>query len=307
MVVKKSKADKRVLVLFYLLILYIVVQFAWWAYMLIKLNKALYSVPEILEKKIWMVVGEGLVFFVFLLTGVYIMQRSIRKEMMLVRQQRNFLLSITHELKTPLAAIRLCIETLEKHRALPDEKRETLQKNALDNTDRLSKLIDKVLLATRIESAGLHDAHGKIDLSSLSQQIVRRFEESQLVDKNRIQLNVDGELFLSIDPQNFDSILSNLIENAIKYGGKEIILVQLRAVDNQVELQVSDQGPGINTKNKTKIFEKFFREGNEETRTKKGTGLGLFIVKKLVELQKGTIRVENNNPNGSIFTITFPM
>lgn len=305
MVLKKSKADKRVLVLFYLLILYIVVQFAWWAYMLIKLNKALYSAPEVLEKKVWMVMGEGIVFFVFLLAGVYIMQRSIRKEMSLVRQQRNFLLSITHELKTPLAAIKLCIETLDKHRELSPEKRENLQNNALSNTERLGKLIDKVLLATRIESNHQSVSENELDLAKASHQIVRRFIESHLIQESQIQLTTDSVSYSKIDPQYFDSILTNLIENAIKYGGDGKILINLKRVNNSVELSIADQGPGINPKNKAKIFEKFFREGNEETRTKKGTGLGLFIVKKLVELHNGSIRVENNHPHGSIFTVIF--
>ncbi len=302
----KSKADRRVLILFYLLILYIGVQFAWWAYMLIKLNKALYTVPEELLNKIWMVVGEGSVFLIFLCAGAYIMQRSIRKEMALVRQQRNFLLSITHELKTPLAAIKLCIETLEKHKKLSLEEQSVLQNNALSNTDRLSSLIDKVLLATRIESGQKLIQNSNIDLAELTNQIVKRFKDSKLTGNRIIEVSTDEMNDANVDPQYYDSILSNLFENAIKYGGDGAITVALKNKPGLVELRVSDQGPGISQKNKFKIFDKFFREGNEETRTKKGTGLGLFIVKKLVELHHGTISLSNNHPQGCVFTVTFP-
>lgn len=303
---KKVKADRRVLILFYLLIFYIVIQFVWWAYMLIQLNTSLYTEPEILEKKIWMVVGEGLVFFIFLLAGVYIMQRSIRKEMDVVRQQRNFLLSITHELKTPIAAIKLCIETLERHKSLGADKRHKLQSNALENTDRLSKLVDKVLLATRVGDLDHEQVNHEIDLSQLTSQIIARYVNSGL-DGKKINAQISTGIVGRIDPQYFDSILTNLVENAIKYGGGSPVQITLGNTASHVVLKVVDEGPGIQQKNKGKVFDQFFREGNEETRTKKGTGLGLFIVKKLVVLHGGNISLSNNQPQGSIFEVQLPI
>jgi signal transduction histidine kinase len=300
-----TKADRRVLVLFYLLISYILIQFVWWAFMLIKLNTEIYQKTDLLTSKVWMVVGEGLVFLIFLIAGAYIMQRSIRKEMALVRQQRNFLLSITHELKTPLAAIKLCIETLEKHKNLDPEKQVYLQGNALANTERLSSLIDRVLLATRIESEGEKLIYNPIDIVSHAQSIIARIANSSL-NKSKIELDAKQEVLVRIDPQNFDSILSNVVDNAIKYGGNSEIKVSIKKQDQKAILEVIDQGIGIDPINKEKVFEKFFREGNEETRTKKGTGLGLFIVKKLVGLHKGSIVVLPNKPHGACFIITFP-
>lgn len=302
---KGTKADRRVLILFYLLISYILIQFAWWAYMLIKLNTEIYLNSNLLNSKIWMVVGEGLVFLVFLIAGVFIMQRSIRKEMTLVRQQRNFLLSITHELKTPLAAIKLCVETLEKHKNLDFEKREQLQGTALANTDRLSGLIDKVLLATRIESENEKLLYNPIDLVENAKSIIHRIGSASLNSTN-LHFHGEGKVMSRIDPQNFDSILSNLIDNALKYGGGKDVQIFIKFQGNQSIVEVIDQGIGIAPQNKEKIFVKFFREGNEETRTKKGTGLGLFIVKKLIELHGGTIKVVANKPQGSCFTISFP-
>lgn len=301
-----TKADRRVLILFYLLISYILIQFAWWAFMLIKLNTEIYQKTELLSSKVWMVVGEGLVFLIFLIAGAFIMQRSIRKEMALVRQQRNFLLSITHELKTPLAAIKLCIETLEKHKNLEPAKQLVLQGNALANTERLSNLIDRVLLATRIENESEKLIYNPIDIVSYAQSIIARVTDSSL-NQSKIQLDTIPELLVRIDPQNFDSIISNVLDNAIKYGGNSEISVSIKKRNQKAIIEVADEGIGIAPMNKERVFEKFFREGNEETRTKKGTGLGLFIVKKLVVLHKGSITVLPNRTKGSCFIIEFPV
>jgi signal transduction histidine kinase len=150
----KSQTERRVSLLFYLLTAYILLQFAWWAYLLIDLNRTLYasSGEGVIRLKTWMIIGEGSVFLIFLLAGIFIMQRTIRKEIALVRQQRNFLLSITHELKTPIASIKLGLQTLQKRKSLSPEERKPFEESAIKNTERLHSLIDNVLLATRIES-----------------------------------------------------------------------------------------------------------------------------------------------------------
>ena len=275
---------------------------------MIDLNQLYYASEgeSVVSLKVWMVLGEGAVFLTFLLTGVYIMQRTIRKEINLVRQQRNFLLSITHELKTPIAAIKLGIQTLQKRKELNSNQREMMEQSALTNTERLHSLIDNVLLATRIES-GQHP----LDLipTNISSETLRICKETSLslAKHNSIHTAIDDGIVTSLDSGAHESILINLLENALKYSDGGKVRVSLKKLDERIVLTVEDEGVGIPKSERKKVFEKFYRMGNEETRSKKGTGLGLFIVKELVELHRGAVEVlDSRELGGAKFKITLP-
>lgn len=304
----KSPNDRRVSLLFYILTAYILLQFSWWAYLLIDLNKLYYASEgaETVNLKIWMVLGEGAVFLTFLLGGIFIMQRTIRKEITLVRQQRNFLLSITHELKTPIAAIKLGIQTLQKRKDLSREQREPLERSALANTERLHSLIDNVLLATRIES-GQHPLHFNPTNVSAETERICLETEIALGKPGMIDRKIDSDLTTSLDGNAYESILVNLVENAFKYGDNQIIAVSLKKEKDQLVLSVEDKGIGIPPQERKKVFDKFYRMGNEETRSKKGTGLGLFIVKELVALHHGKISISEGISKGARFNVSLPL
>ncbi len=300
---QSNKVGKRVRVLFYLLTAYILIQFFWWAYLLIKLNLELYQSEnsELGNLKVLMVIGEGTVFFIFLLVGIYITLRTIRKEIDLVRQQRNFLLSITHELKTPLAAIKLCMDTLTKRNNLDSNQRGLLQNNVRENTERLSLLIDNVLLATRIESGTDTPQNQEVNLSALTTKLISRI--AQISANARITSNIGSEIIARTDMHNYESIVTNLVENALKYGGDAPVEIELSANKSKAILIVSDSGPGIPNELKNRVFDKFYRVENEETRSQKGTGLGLYIVKELVNLSGGKIYIVDNVPTGTKFVV----
>src|SRR5690554_4646233 len=301
------RAGKRVNVLFYLLTGYILLQFFWWAYLLVELNLELYQNqdPETGNIKVLMIVGEGIVFFIFLLAGIYITQRTIKKEIKLVRQQRNFLLSITHELKTPLAAIKLSMDTLTKRENLDKDQRNLLQNNVRDNTQRLNLLIGNVLLATQMEAGKDILNKSEVNLSELTSKIVSRIGQTYAGVK--MNVDIDTDITGLTDIHNYESIVTNLIENGLKYGGGKPLAIKLFKESDKVVIRVSDLGSGIPDRIKNRIFEKFYRAENEETRSKKGTGLGLYIVKQLVELNKGTIHIEDNQPTGSTFIVKLPL
>lgn len=303
----KSRSERRVSVLFYILTAYILLQFTWWAYLLVDLNKLYYASEgeETVNLKILMVIGEGTVFLIFLLAGIYIMQRTIRKEIGLVRQQRNFLLSITHELKTPLAAIKLAVQTLQKRRTLSPDQRDPLEKSALSNTERLHGLIDNVLLATRIES-GQHPIQPA--LTNISDLTIKLTDETAIAlgKEQLISTSIKNDIMAEVDAQAYESILINLLENAFKYGEDSQVIVELSENESEALLSVSDSGMGIPLAERKKVFTKFYRMGNEETRSKKGTGIGLFIVKELTDLHGGRISVSTNSGVGTTFTVSFP-
>jgi two-component system, OmpR family, phosphate regulon sensor histidine kinase PhoR len=251
-----------------------------------------------------MIVSEGTVFLLLLLFGVYKIKQAYDKEDELRRQQNNFFLSITHELKTPIAATKLQLQTIQKQKPEANVQEELI-KNALQETERLNTLIDNVLLASRMESPGFKVELSPIDLSELIQKLVKRYYSKES-GSGSLHVNTNTSKAVMADEQALTSILTNLVDNALNYSGDEKnIHIQLSQHGEKIVLEVKDSGVGVSKQDKEKIFNRFYRAGNEETRRSKGTGLGLYIVKKLVEAQKGDIQVRDNDPSGTIFSIRF--
>lgn len=308
------KRASRPLFLFYLLVVYVVLQFCWWTFLIADLNNQLYKerlknsessaynqeeLEKSLHKKWIMIGGEAFVFFGLLVAGIYKVRQSFKKEQAVIRQQKNFLLSVTHELKSPLASVRLQTETLKKH-SLPKEKQEQVLGNTLKDIDRLDQLIENVLLVTRIENPKSVINAEEVNLSDYLVECLRDFQ--QLFKEALVAASIQERVYHKIDPLLFRSIILNLMENAEKYGATEIA-VNLKEKDNVILINICDNGEGIPVEERENIFKIFYRIGNEETRKKKGTGLGLYIVKTLVEKHNGSISCRSNSPKGTIFEI----
>jgi K+-sensing histidine kinase KdpD len=251
-----------------------------------------------------MIVGEGTVFLLILLFGVYQVRKSIKKETELANQKSNFILSISHELKTPIAATKLQLQTLLKHDLERDKQKELLN-NALNENNRLHKLVDNVLMANQIENNNLSIQKEQLNLSELLENTVKRYFLEYL-ENNHVTLSIEPNIIYVGDKELLPSIFINLIENAIKYSFEDIkIEVILKKLNSNTVLEISDQGCGILDQEKETVFQKFFRSGSENTRKTKGTGIGLFIVKSICDLHQITIKLANNQPKGSIFQIQF--
>jgi signal transduction histidine kinase len=260
------------------------------------------SLKTKLNRKIFMYVAEGFVMMILLLFGVIVIYRSFKKELFLKRLQNNFLLSVTHELKTPLTAVKLYMETILK-RQLSTEQIHTIAENSLNETDRLKEQVEKLLLSAQLDSSKYELDKHQINLSELISEFVFNYNKPRQ-NSEAIELDIQDQVLLHADASAIEMVLSNLIGNAIKYGGQTgKIKVSLKQDGKSIILSVSDEGPGISENNKKMLFNKFFRIGDENTRKTKGTGLGLFIVKHLVQLHNGKISVLNNHPQGSIFQI----
>lgn len=295
--------NKRAALIFYVLSVYVVVQFIWWGYHLIELTEVVSQASKPVSNRIAMIIGEGAVFLLLLLIGIWQIRRSIRKELKLSERQNNFLLSVTHELKTPLAANKLYLQTIKK-RDLSKEQTDDLLKKAIDENVRLERMIDNILNATRLENNRMIIEKETIDFGHFISVIQERY--NSLLDKSIIKIDVDKDIKVFADRFMLETIFNNLIENALKYAGKDqSITLYSSKKDNFIEFGVKDLGPGVPKELKSEIFKKFFRVGNEEVRTQKGTGLGLFIVSQLVKMHNGTIVCEDNVPHGINFRITF--
>lgn len=319
---------------FHVVFMYITISFLWWSYLLHRNNydnfrtivdrerqrldmlggnpvsfeqTATYQqLYDSFRRTEWMLYGEGAVFLFLIGLGFWRIRKTFREEIALTRQQNNFLLSITHELKSPLASLKLSMQTMQK-RQLDQDQIHKLSGMALEDIERLQSLVENILLASKIESANFSLNRELMDVSTIVDEIYMRIR-----DKFEGHRNFDSEIEKEVhcygDRLSFSSVIYNLIENAIKYSPEHAtIRVQLSGDEKNIYLQVSDTGMGISDNEKERIFARFYRIGTEDTRTTKGTGLGLFIVKHVVQMHGGHIHVSDNKPQGSIFKVTIPV
>jgi len=321
-----AKGKSRPLFWFYLLVVYIIIQFVWWSFLMVRLNNEVYSLKtevnllrgetslEIerngneLNRKLktrWlMIASEGSVFVCLLLLGIMQVRKTFIKEAALSQQQNNFLLSVTHELKSPIASAKLQLQTLEK-RELDREKQKEIIANAISDTERLNNLVENILLAAKIENSVYTLYKETINLSDyITEGLTKTIASFHYTRK--IELKIEPNIFMAIDRTSFPSIILNLFENAVKYShDNSSITISLKSQADKIILSIADEGIGIDQKEKTLIFQKFYRIGNEETRTTKGTGLGLYITDYLIKQHGGSISVKNNQPRGSVFEVVF--
>ena len=219
-------------------------------------------------------------------------------------QQNNFMMAVTHELKTPIAITKLSLETLRRHK-LDEEKQKQIINNAINETERLNALCNNILLSSQLESGGYTMTKQEFDFSSMVNSAVNEFRKRY--PSRQIGSTTSNDIFYNGEEFLIRLVLNNLLENAIKYTASDVpITIGLRQHEGFIELSVADLGPGIPNKEKEKIFEKFYRLGDEMTRTSKGTGLGLFLSTKIIKDHHGKMFVENNDPSGSIFKIILP-
>jgi signal transduction histidine kinase len=269
---------KRSFVIFYALIIYALAELIWWGYLLVKM----------MPSSLAMIMGEGSIFIFVFAAGAISLHKSINRERKLQEQKKNFLLSVTHELKSPLASIKILLQTIQKRNLSKEQTLNFIEKSLMD-IERLDDMVENMLLASKIDNRSYTFPKDKFNLSVLVDSIV-----------NRLQLTkCEGKFALT-------SVVTNLIENAIKYSGPcETVGVKLFSKDQKIFLEVADHGIGISDLEKNRIFDKFYRVGSEDTRNTKGTGLGLYIVKEVLDKHQASIKVRDNRPAGSIFEVVF--
>lgn len=256
------------------------------------------------HKKVWMYILEGVVMMLLLFWGILTIYRSLRKEIGFKKRQSNFLLSITHELKTPLTAVRLYLETMRKRKL--DEKQTTeIINNSLDEVDRLQSQVENLLLSAQLDSNAYQLQYQNVNLSELCAEYLVNFSRPRNLN-DRLHSEIEEQIILKTDPNAIEMILGNLLTNALKYGGPDVeIWLKLKTKNEEIILSVIDNGPGISENDQKLLFNKFYRSGDENTRKTKGTGLGLFIVRHLVELHKAKIMLGSVDPKGTKFEIKF--
>jgi signal transduction histidine kinase len=322
-----GKRFRFITVVYWLLLLYIVAALVWWFVSLEKQNqhitdlryselnsqkatldpqnfaRQLYKIDNDSKRNTEKYIAEGVTFLILILIGAFFVYRSVRKQFRVQQQQQNFMMAITHELKTPISVAMLNLETLQKYQ-LDAEKQKKLIRMTLQETSRLDTLINNILVSSQLEGGGYVFSKEELDFSSLFKDCIRD-AKTRYPERNFIE-DIEPEIEIAGDPLLLQLLISNLIENAVKYSPKEKpIICKLNRPGKDVLMNIIDEGIGIADTEKTKIFEKFYRTGNESTRKTQGTGLGLYLCRKIAGDHNADISVTNNIPSGSNFAIHF--
>lgn len=298
------------------MVAYVLMQFAWWAFYLVQLRMDIktleltmatdveqrHHILTTFNSKMLMIAGEGLVFLCILTAGIWSVFRGLKKEESVIRMRNNFLLSVSHELKTPISVVKLFQQTFIK-RSAEAEKLVPLASAALAETNRLEALVEKMLFAAALEDRTENRPDTLVSVSDLIKSIQSDYSDRPefglLVVEDINEINILGnEAYLKF-------ALANLLENAFKYAPGTKVLMTAKEHPDKVVISVSDDGPGISPEEEQKIFNKFYRSGNEMVRKTKGTGLGLYLVKVIADMHNARVSVINNPSKGATFAITF--
>jgi signal transduction histidine kinase len=255
----------------------------------------------------WLLIA-GLVSFGVVLSVVVLFSVFLVREILEVRRQTTFIDSVTHELKSPLASIKLGLETLARPE-LTSRQRRDLREMMLSDVDRLTVFIDDILEASRL-------AHGRRSFT-LSEvrlvEVVRRSLESlslrYKIEPNTVQIDVADDLSVVTDGAALETVLKNLLDNSFKYSNEPVrVTVSAKRSDTGTVIEVRDHGIGIAAKHLKRLFERFYRVPSEAVYARSGTGLGLFVVSSLVRNMGGHMRVQSDGPErGTSFCVELPL
>ncbi|MBI1222757.1 MAG: hypothetical protein GC180_09165 [Bacteroidetes bacterium] len=245
---------------------------------------------------------ESGIFFLLLSVGFVWIYRGLVLVINMSQSQNSFLVSITHELKTPIATNRLLFETLLRYQVKGKEL-ESLAQSGIKGCEHELELVESLLMAAHLEDKNYHFPKEVINLSAWLQNEMNKLEK---LYHHKIQLNcqIEPDLFLEAEQNSLSLSLRNLVSNAWKYSDeKGTVEVILKETEEGILLQVGDEGQGVDDQDKKKIFTKFYRSAKAKSQAKQGTGLGLFIVAETIRRLNGKIWVEDRIPMGSMFNL----
>jgi signal transduction histidine kinase len=257
----------------------------------------------------WGALTVGVVTFTIILAGLSFWLALTIKEIRLNHRQANFVDSVTHELKSPIAALQLSLETL-RMRSLDDSKRREFHQMMSDELTRLDQLINQLLEVGRLDAIGAHEQPEAVPLRAL----LYRCAEAACAHHKQ---DIDQAFTINVPPMTLHTrrivvqlIFSNVIDNAVKYADDppRVTVEAVPIGNDRVKVRVTDNGSGVPYDERKKIFRIFYRGGTELERRRKGTGLGLYIVHTLVRRMKGRVNVidRSDNQPGCVFEVELP-
>ncbi|MFZ1863346.1 MAG: HAMP domain-containing sensor histidine kinase [Polyangiales bacterium] len=258
---------------------------------------------------VWLLVL-GALSFVLIIVVLVLFVVSLARGIIEVRKQDTFIDSVTHELKSPLASLQLCLETLGRE-GLETDAREQLRVMMLEDVDRLHAFIDDVLEANRLSYArrgmvSLSD----VALSNLVEDCAKAVRVRYKLAPSEVRIEVEPGLTVTTDRAALEIVVKNLIDNAVKYSTRpaRVDVVGRQDSEGKVLLEVTDHGIGIESKNLKRVFHRFYRVEDQEVRERRGTGLGLFVVWALVKQLGGKVQASSEGRgHGTTMRVELPI
>ena len=251
----------------------------------------------------------GVLLLAMLISGIVLNTFFLVREIRRNEQQDAFINAVTHELKTPVASIRLYLETLQR-RAVDEDKRKDFYQIMLDDSSRLLETIEQILRTGRIGPSSRKPNLSRIDLGGLVQECVARARTLYTLPADSLNYQPGSPMTILADLDEVRAAVSNLIDNAVKYSGPQVnVTVDTTAADGKyVAVRVSDQGTGIQKTELKQIFKRFYRARGTATARVHGTGLGLYIVRSVAKRHGGRVWAESEGPGcGSTFVLQLPI
>ena len=265
--------------------------------------------PDLFTAEVeWLILFEGCFLMLLVLSGVYVIFVYWNKQNRLNQMQSNFVSSVSHELKSPLASIQLYLETLKYQEVSKEEGKDFIE-TMLSDTARLSGLIENILQSSKTDPKSMELQTQKVDLGQFLSEVVkdhkRQFEEKRC----EVKLQLEASPILNVDKKALQIVFNNLIGNALRYSPSGSSLrIHLHRMGRFWDVDFADKGFGFDKKDLKQVFKKFYRVQNEDTQNIEGAGLGLFISQEIVRNHKGRLRViSSGRGQGSVFTVSLPV
>ena len=250
----------------------------------------------------------GVLLLAMIIGGVVLNTIFLVREIRRNEQHNAFINAVTHELKTPVASIRLYLQTLQS-RSVADAKRQEFYRTMLDDSDRLLATIEQILRTGRIGASSRHLNLTRFDLRRVVEESVERARSLHSLPPAALAYESGSPVEFIGDEDEVRAAVANLVDNAVKYSGKDVhVAVRVACDSNRVFVRVEDHGPGIPKSELKQIFKRFYRVPGPLASTVKGTGLGLFIVRAVARQHGGRVWAESEGPGrGSTFILEFPV
>lgn len=265
------------------------------------------TLAEDIAANTWLLVL-GIIALVVIMTVLVLFSVFLVREIREVRRQTSFIDSVTHELKSPLAALKLCLETLGRP-DLPEQQHARLRQMMLDDVERLTAFIDRVLAATRLPAERTSTPLQEVALAAVARRCAAAVARRAHQPEDLVRVDVPAELTLVSDELALAAVLENLIDNAVKYSSPpaEVEVTARSGPREGVVIEVRDRGIGIARADIRRVFERFYRVPDEDVRARRGTGLGLYVVSMLVHSLGGKVEAVSPGPGqGTTMRVTLP-
>ena len=313
-------SSRKALYLFTFLVIFLLAEAVWWVIFMAQLvgekermAQELNATPEYVEqmhkeeiRRQIMVGVEGSFFILVFAAGVWLMYRAVVRTEELKYHQQNFLMAVTHELKTPLASMRIYMDTLQSPKIPPEKKAEIIPR-LKEDASRLEKLVQNILEAGKFERHGYHLNIEETDLSKLVRERAIVLDRIPTEIPKKVTSQIADGISIQADASALGRAIDTILENSLQYhDGKQIAVdVKLKRDGAGARLEISDQGIGVEKKEIGKIFDRFYRVGDEMTHKTSGTGLGLYLCREIIQAHGGKVTAHSGGAGkGTKFVVT---